>query len=124
MGHKIMILEDDEAILSILTRKLTSQLFEVDSTPEIENAKKLLEKTAYSVAIVDLGLSHLDHTGGLDMVKYIRERYPGTRILVYTGNDNPDVRDLATQYGADRFMVKPVQLDELSMTVMSLCGEA
>ncbi len=122
MAHKILVIDDDLDVLRMLKKSLSAQLFEVDTATGVEETEELISQNAYSVAIVDLGLSHPDYTGGLDIVKSIRERYPRTKILVYTANANPQVKAIALKNGADLFLVKPVLLDKLSSFVMGLCA--
>ena len=121
MAHKILFLDDDEVLLNLMKDYFSARHFEVDVARRISEAKDLLPNATYSVAILDLGLSQLDHTDGLDMVKYIRKQSPRTRIIVYTGNDNPEVRRLAIRLGAELFLVKPVSLSNLEEMVSKLC---
>ncbi|MBW1810930.1 MAG: response regulator [Deltaproteobacteria bacterium] len=122
MAHKILVIDDDLDIIRLLKKSLSAQLFDVDTATEIEKVHELIAQNTYSVAIVDLGLSHPDYTGGLDIVKLIREDHPKTKILVYTANENPQVKALALRNGADLYLVKPVPLNELSSCVMGLCA--
>jgi DNA-binding response OmpR family regulator len=121
MVHKILVIDDDLLLLRMLKRSLSAQLFDVDTASDIEQAQELIVQNTYSVAIVDLGLSHPDYTGGLDMVKFIRQTQSKTKILVYTANNNPQVMEIALKNGADLYLVKPVLLDKLSSSVMDLC---
>ncbi|HUU00933.1 MAG TPA: response regulator [Myxococcota bacterium] len=122
MAHKIIVIDDDLSLLHLLKKSLSAKLFKVDTIAEFEKAQELIIQNAYSVAIVDLGLSHPDHTGGLDIVKFIRKRQPKTKILVYTANDNPQMKAIALRGGADIFLVKPAPLNEMSSCVMGLCA--
>ena len=122
MTHKIIVIDDDLSILRMCKKLLSARLFEVDTAAEIEEAKELIAKNAYLVSVVDLGLSHPDYTGGLDLVTYIKNRHPKTMILVYTANENPQVKALALESGASLFLVKPVPLDSLCNCIMGLCS--
>jgi two-component system response regulator TctD len=122
MANRILILDDEESLLHMLKRHFSSYAFSVDTARHEENAKRLIEKNDYSVVILDLGLTRLDRTLGLDMIGLIRKRNPKTGIIVYTGNRSPDVEKLARQLGADSFVVKPVPLSDLDRIVFKLCG--
>ena len=81
MASKILVLDDEEPILRMLKRRFTAYFFEVDAVRREEEAKRLIAKQTYSVVILDLGLSFLDHTGGLDLIRYIQRRSPSTGIV-------------------------------------------
>ena len=101
MPHKVLLLDDEVGISSVLEEILSARGCEVDSAHTAKKAKWLLARAEYTVAILDLGLTPIDRTVGLDMISYVRKLSPATRIIVYTGNDNHDVKQLATQAGAD-----------------------
>ena len=123
MAHKIMILDDEELILRMIAELFSADDYEVDAARTDREAKNLLAKSEYSVAILDLGLSQIDRSDGLDMISYVRKRSPGTRIIVYTGNDNPDVKILANRLGVDLYLVKPGPIQKLGEAVSKFCGE-
>ena len=124
MQHKIMILDDEEGILRVVEELLSARGYDVDVARTAKKAKWLLARAEYTVAILDLGLTQLDRTVGLDMITYVRKLSPDTRIIVYTGNDNPDIRELAIQAGADMFLLKPGPIKKLELAVVKFCGGA
>jgi len=117
-----MILDDEVGISTVIEEILVARGFSVDVAHTQKKAKWLLARTEYTVAILDLGLTSLDGTAGLDMVSYVRKINPDTRIIVYTGNDNPDVRQLAINAGADMFILKPGPVKKLELAVVKFCG--
>jgi len=121
MTRKMLILDDDEAILRILKGFFSTLSFDVDGVQQEGEVKELLKKSTYLVAILDLGLARIDRTGGLDMIRYIRRRSPSTKIIVYTGNASPEIERLACKLGADSFVVKPASLPTLEKIVFRLC---
>jgi DNA-binding response OmpR family regulator len=122
MAHKILILDDEEQLLRMMQDLLSARGYEVDAASTPREAKNLLANSKYSVAILDLGLSQIDRTDGLDMVSHVRKRSPGTKIIVFTGNDNPDVKRLANRLGADLYLVKPGPIRKLGEAVAEFCG--
>jgi DNA-binding response OmpR family regulator len=122
MTNRILVLDDEEPLLLTLKKHFSSFAFKVDTADREELARVLLEKHRYSVVILDLGLTRLDRTLGLDLIGLIRKRSPKTGIIVYTGNRSPEVERLAMQLGADSFLTKPVPLSKLERIVVRLCG--
>ena len=123
VAHRILILDDEEQLLRMMKGLLSARRYEVDTASSTREFKRQLVEHKYSVAILDLGLSQIDRTDGLDIVSYVRKRSPTTKIIVYTGNDNPDVQILAEQLGADLYLVKPGPIRKLGEAVDGFCGE-
>lgn len=124
MPHKILILDDEVGISTVIEEILSIRGYKVDCAHTAKKAKWLLARAEYAVAILDLGLTSLDRTVGLDMITYVRKLSPDTRIIVYTGNDNPDVKNLAIDAGADMFILKPGPVKKLELAVVKYCGGA
>jgi DNA-binding response OmpR family regulator len=122
MANRILVLDDEEPLLITLKKHFSSFAFKVDTANREEIARVLLEKHRYTVVILDLGLTRLDRTLGLDLIGHIRKRSPKTGIIVYTGNRSSEVERLAMRLGADSFLVKPVPLSKLDQIVLNLCG--
>lgn len=123
VAHRILILDDEAQLLRMMKDLLAARRYEVDTASSAREVKRLLAGSKYSVAILDLGLSEIDRTDGLDMVSYVRKRSPTTKIIVYTGNDSPDVKRLANRLGADLYLVKPGPIRKLGEAVDGFCGE-
>src|SRR5215475_6014431 len=121
MADKLLIIDDDEQLVNVYRDFLSEGGYEVDCAQELEEAETLLAHFSYSVVITDLRLSKLAF-GGLDLIKYIRERSLPTRIVVLTGYGWPELKSEATASGADVFLRKPTRLKELGTAVGLLTG--
>ena len=124
MAHKIIILDDEVGISTVIEEILLARGYEVDTAHTAKKAKWFLARAKYTVAILDLGLTQIDRTVGIDMISYVRNLSPDTRIIVYTGTDNPNVKELATQAGANLYIVKPGPVKKLELAVVKFCGGA
>lgn len=108
---KVMLIEDDQTMVSLLTTLLKLEGFSV-STPEnhhIDGVLKDVRKERPEVAFVDV---NLNSGSGLDLVREIR-REPGiqqTRILMSSGLN---LQTECIQAGADDFILKPFMPEEL-----------
>jgi CheY-like chemotaxis protein len=104
--HKILILDDDPAILD-LYKEWLSQL---PSKPEIDvanagaRAMALLEAEPYRVLICDLKMPKMD---GLQVLSIVRRRFPELRTVVMTGVEDEEFRSRAYALGVDLFWLKP-----------------
>ena len=120
VAYKILILEDEKQILDMMEMHFSANLFKVDGADNADQAKKMLNNATYAVVILDLCLTSIDRTEGLDMIKYIQKKSPDTGIVVYTANSDPKVEKLAKQLGVDSFILKPAPLSNLNKIVHSL----
>lgn len=116
---KILIVDDDEKVTTLLSRYLTSLGYDVIVTNHSARAIALAEQTRPDLFILDIMMPPPDGfvlTGMLrDDVKFAR-----TPILIITALDNSNSR--ATTLGANGYLAKPFNLDELSAKITELIG--
>ncbi len=121
MKENILIVDDDEQLVSAYREYLTGLGYTVDCAAEIEEAQTLLTHFQYAVVITDLRLSRLNF-GGLDLVKFIRDTLLPTRIVVLTAYGWPELKAEAANQGVDVFHRKPMRLSDLARTISVLTG--
>jgi two-component system response regulator TctD len=121
MRHRILIVDDDDQLISAYSDYLTGLGYPVDSASEIEEAQTLLAHFNYSVVITDLRLSRLNF-GGLELVKYIRDLSVPARVVVLTAYGWPELKAEAANQGVDAFLRKPMRLSDLAKTIDMLNG--
>ena len=105
----ILVVEDDEAIASGLTRVLDSQGFPVT---RVDRGRPALAAAKQDVALVilDLGLPDAD---GIDVCRRLRAARPELAILILTARDRELDVVAGLDAGADDYLVKPFRLAEL-----------
>ncbi len=118
---KILIVEDDELLLDALTGQLRQLGHEVCSARQWKSAAKELEKQAVDGIILDLGLPGGD---GLNLLAWARERFAGLPVLILTARDSVDDRIRGLNAGADDYMTKPFNMDELQARLHSMLRRA
>ena len=91
MQHRILIIDDEKAILIAFKKLLRSENIEVDTAETIDEAENLLKEHLYNVAIVDLRLTGVTGEEGLTIIKHIKEFYPRTEVILVTGYGNASV---------------------------------
>ena len=117
---RILVMDDESIIRGLLQRVLGSSGFDVDLAENADQARELLRRNAYVVAILDLQMDTLDGTEGLDMIKVIRSKYPLIHVLVHTSNPNPEVRKVALQNGAAAYFQKPCSVQQIGDRIKEL----
>jgi DNA-binding response OmpR family regulator len=114
---RLLIVEDDRQLREALTDLLRQSGFEVDAFADGDQAFNALLSRDYDLAIVDLGLPGMD---GLVLVRSLRRHLRGLPILVVTARDALEDRVSGLDAGADDYLVKPFELQELEARVRAL----
>jgi len=120
MMQRILIVDDEKAILLAFKKLLQSPNIEVDTAETIENAENLLKENTYNVAIVDLRLTGVDGDEGLKIIKHIKEFYSQTEVILVTGYGSSIVMEKAHARGAAFYFEKPVSSEILKNALKSL----
>ncbi len=118
---RILLAEDDPLLGDGLRAGLRQMGFQVDWVRDGEAAERELRGGAYNAAVLDLGLPRKD---GMEVLAALRKSGMTLPVLVLTARDAvPDrVRGLDT--GADDYVVKPVDLEELGARLRALVRRA
>lgn len=115
MGEKkILIIDDDEDIVESLSTLLSGAGFIVDTAVTGEEAVKKSKEKVYNVALIDIVLPDMT---GIDLLTKLEERKPRTRKVIITGYASLDNAVKALNLGADAYLIKPVDPEELINTV-------
>ncbi len=116
MPTRILVIEDDEAILAFLRRGLGYEGYEVETAENGQKGLALAAGNRPDLVVLDWMLPGMD---GLEVCKRLRTmgKVP---ILMLTAKDSVSDRVLGLDAGADDYMVKPFNLDELLARVRAL----
>jgi DNA-binding response OmpR family regulator/HPt (histidine-containing phosphotransfer) domain-containing protein len=114
---KILLIEDDDALITLLTRSLVSQHHIIDAVKDGEMGWTYASTFEYSLIILDIMLPKLD---GISLCKKLREKGCTTPILLLTAQDQSSIKVQGLEAGADDYVVKPFDINELIARVHSL----
>jgi len=117
MNERILIIEDDQAILKILQRGLSYDGYTVDTATEGRSGLMLARDHQPDLVILDWMLPGMD---GLEVCHRLRTASGSVPILMLTAKDAVQDRIQGLDAGADDYMVKPFNLDELLARVRAL----
>ena len=112
-AKKVLIVEDEGEMCLLLNILLTGEEIELDHVQNITSAGEYLEKEHPAVVILD---NKLPDGFGVDLITYIKQKYPDIRIIMISGFDSA-VRDVALENGADCFLEKPFSREQLFSSV-------
>jgi two-component system, OmpR family, response regulator len=108
-GMKIFLVEDSKAVRQRVAGVLGCiPGVEIEEAATLAEAKERLLKNRPDVAVLDI---QLPDGRGMDLLKYIKGRLPGTRNIVFT--NHPHYRQHCLLNGADYFFDKSIELDDL-----------
>ena len=114
---KILIVEDDENILSFLKRGFLEENFLVDSASDGEEGEYLILTNSYDLVILDW---MLPFKSGVEIIKSIRKKAIKTPIIMLTAKDEIENRVLGLNSGADDYLPKPFSFEELLARVRAM----
>jgi two-component system response regulator QseB len=118
---RILLVEDDPMIGEGVVSGLAGEGHAVDWVRDGAAAESAVETTPYALVLLDLGLPKRD---GLEVLKSLRARKLDLPVLVMTARDTVRDRVAGLDAGADDYLVKPFDLDELSARVRALLRRA
>jgi DNA-binding response OmpR family regulator len=118
---RILLAEDDELLGSGLRAGLDQRSFQVDWVRDGVAAERELLSAQHQAAVLDIGLPRKD---GLAVLKAVRARGIDTPVLVLTARDAVAQRIEGLNLGADDYVIKPVDLDELAARLHALVRRA
>ncbi len=120
MAH-LLIVEDDELLRDALGSLLGHAGHQVSMAPDGESALARLADSAFDGVVLDLGLPRID---GLSVLKRLREQLPTLPVLILTARDGVEDRVAGLNAGADDYLTKPFNGDELKARLQSMLRRA
>ncbi len=114
---RILLIEDDEMIGKAVRRGLAQAGFTVDWARDGRDAELSLANGVYDLAVLDLGLPKKD---GMDILATLRAQGDSMPVLIASARDTVGDRIAGLEAGADDYVLKPFDLDELIARVRAL----
>ena len=114
---KLLLAEDDAMLGTSMEKALTLAGFTVDWVRNGQHAITALQALAYDVVLLDIGLPEVD---GLQVLQHMRQRRQATPVLMVTARDAIRDRVAGLNQGADDYLTKPFDLDELVARIHAL----
>ena len=114
---RLLLVEDDVMIGETVLDVLRAEHFAVDWVKDGAMADTAMRSQHYDLILLDLGLPKRD---GLDVLKSLRQRKDATPVIVVTARDAVADRIAGLDAGADDYVLKPYDLDELLARIRAL----
>lgn len=113
MEKRILIVDDEEAILLAFKRLLQRPNVFVDTCDNLEDAKTLIDSYLYCVVIADLRLSGTLSQEGFEVIAHVRTKSLETKVALITAYGSHGIEERARAIGADYYFEKPVSVQSL-----------
>ncbi len=110
----VLIVDDEEEFAAALAERLELRGMETAWASSADRALDLLSERSFEVVLLDV---KMPGTGGFEAARRIRERHPGTRVILLTGHSTADEREEGRRIGAVAYLLKPVDLEDLLETI-------
>jgi two-component system OmpR family response regulator len=114
---RLLIIEDDLELRSALHTLLSQRGYAVEALENGREGLNALLTQEYDLAIVDLTLPEMD---GIALIRALRKQQRGVPILIITARDAVDDRVAGLDAGADDYLVKPFEMQELEARARAL----
>ena len=114
---KILLAEDEVDLNNVVTRYLKKNGYSVDSVLDGEEALDYLEYSEYDLLILDIMMPKVD---GFEVIKKLRDKGNHTSVLMLTARDSADDKVKGLDLGADDYIVKPFDFNELMARIRAV----
>jgi len=118
---RVLLVEDDKKLASYIEKGLKEAGFAVDRAEQGDEGLRLVLRSSYDVAIVDVMLPQLD---GLTLIDRMRARKVLTPVLILSAKRSVDDRVRGLQTGGDDYLTKPFSFAELLARIQALIRRA
>ena len=114
---KILLAEDEVDLNNVVTRYLKKNGYSVDSVLDGEEALDYVEYSEYDLVILDIMMPKVD---GFEVIKKLRDKGNHTSVLMLTARDSADDKVKGLDLGADDYIVKPFDFNELMARIRAV----
>lgn len=112
--NKLLVIDDDEDIRSLLTDLLEESNYNVDTASGGEQALQKIQVSTYDLVITDLRMQGMQ---GLEVIREVRKIDPGIDVIVMTGYASVDSAVESMKAGAVDYITKPLNTDQIRLVI-------
>ncbi|GAB6191306.1 response regulator [Desulfocastanea catecholica] len=120
LNAKVLLVDDEDDFLKTLTQRLEVRGLKVTGATRGEEAVDLVDKQEFDAIVIDLAMPGMD---GLETLKQIKENHPEAEIIMLSGQGSIKKSTEAMKLGAEDFLEKPVDIQELLQKIAEAKGK-
>ncbi len=113
-AKKLLAVDDDEDIRSLLTDLLEESGYKVDTASCGEEALRMIQVSTYDLVLTDLRMQGMQ---GLEVIKEVKKIDPGIDVIVMTGYASVDSAVESMKAGAADYITKPLNTDQIRLVI-------
>ena len=114
---KVLYVEDEESVRE-QTLMILEMLFKhIDSAFDGEDGWQKYQKSSYDLVLTDISMPRMD---GLELTRHIKEQDPMQKVAIISAYNTADYLLQAIELGADGFILKPINMDKMMMSIKKL----
>ncbi|MDX9754088.1 MAG: sigma-54 dependent transcriptional regulator [bacterium] len=117
-GLNVLIVDDEPDMITTLHDLLTGEGHRVDTANSGLEALSKMDQNTYELILTDLSMPQMD---GVQLLREAKERQPETEVMIVTGYGTIHNAVEAMQLGALNYLIKPVEPQELLVSIQRLC---
>ena len=114
MPDHVLLVDDDEDLMEIVSERLKNRGMDVDTVGNAEEALLWMTEKHYDAIVLDFLMPGMD---GFETIRIIRKQQPDIRIILVTGQMLADDGRKAIRMGADAVLEKPADLEVLAKSI-------
>lgn len=114
---KILLVEDEERVASFIRKGILAEGYEIDVAYDGRTGLSLFRKDPYDIIILDVNLPHIN---GFELCRLIRQESETVPVLMLTALDSLADKSDGFHAGADDYMAKPFEFQELLLRIRAL----
>jgi CheY-like chemotaxis protein len=120
--NRVLVVEDEETLTWSMTKTLAKDKgrYELIITNSGKEALTVLKKNPIDVVVTDIKMPDIN---GLDLLSWIREKYPSTKVIIMTAYGSAEVQKEATRRGSFYYIEKPFEISDIRTLILKALEE-
>lgn len=111
---RLLLVDDEEAYVKILAKRLTKRNFDVTATFSGVEGIQAARREDFHVAVLDLKMEDVD---GIEVLKVFKRMAPRMEVIMLTGHGSEQAAREGVQFGAFDYLTKPCELEDLIVKI-------
>ena len=124
---RVLVVDDEQDIPLLFRQSFRKEIrdgrLHLEFASSSEEALEHMTGPAGAEVVLILSDINMPGMNGLDLLKVLKERFPGLKVLMITAYDSKEKYDTAMRYGADGFMTKPVDFAALRKHIFDAASD-
>ena len=108
--ERVLVVDDNKHMARCLAEMISIMDIECKTAFEGQQAIELLKRQGYMLVIAD---SNMPSISGFSLLKYIKEKYPETKVAIMSLRDSESTQGFAARGGADYYLPKPFKTEDI-----------